>query len=361
MMIEQVSVDEQTAWPWPFSLANLLAGLRRFTQDMSLQIEEIRPRAMVHKRPAIGRLQGLRVTYRGKQGSGEKCLVVKEPRGSTRTGLAGAGRREMGVYQSLASQLPLRTPAFICADSGGNWLLLEELHPVREASAWTPEDYWQAIRSLASMHDRFWNLGEDLDAFPWVGKPLGADFKVHVTVAAQAIRQIATFTAAGLPTWGPERMRLLARLTTRSERVAAPLRRQPSTFLHGDYWPGNIAVLQDGSQAVYDWQLAAVGPAVLDLLVFIKKSRWWFGDLPVSPDALVAAYREEMKSLTGVVWDDEEWQELWDHALIWRFLQEWLDLFAASPGALLKSRSAQLNSVWLEPVTEAVVRRLEDS
>ena len=61
----------------------------------------------------------------------------------------------------------------------------------------------------------------------------------------------------------------------------------------------------------------------------------------------------------GLAWEDSEWQELWDHALIWRFLQEWLDLIAASPGALLKTRSKQLDAVWLDPVTEAVTRRLE--
>jgi aminoglycoside phosphotransferase (APT) family kinase protein len=192
-----------------------------------------------------------------------------------------------------------------------------------------------------------------------LGRPLTADFEVHVSVAAQAIQQIVNYPGGEFPMWGPERMRLLGQLTAQAERLAATLRRQPSTFLHGDYWPGNIAVLQDGSQAVYDWQLAAVGPAVLDLLVFIKKSQWWFSELPVSPDALIAIYREEIQARVGLVWEDSEWQELWDHALIWRFLQEWLDLIAVSPGALLKTRGKQLDSVWLDPVTEAVARRLE--
>ncbi|NIN93720.1 MAG: phosphotransferase, partial [Anaerolineae bacterium] len=54
--------------------------------------------------------------------------------------------------------------------------------------------------------------------------------------------------------------------------MVLPLRRAPNTLLHGDYWPGNIAVLGDQRQIVYDWQLAGVGPGVIDLLVFVNKS-----------------------------------------------------------------------------------------
>jgi hypothetical protein len=359
VMTEQISHDDQPSWPWPFTRAQLMAGMRRHFQDTSLQVEEVRPRTLTYRRPGIGVLHGLEVAYQGQAGSGELHLVVKEPHGSTRTGLAGAGRREVGAYQSLASQLPLRTPALICAGASGDWLLLEEIPPAVEASAWSSDDYWTAVKALAKLHDRFWDLGEDLDAYPWLGRPLSADFEVHVTVAAQAIQRIVSVTGAEMPTWDSERMRLLARLMQGAEKVAGPLRSLPSTLLHGDYWPGNIAVLEDGSQAVYDWQLASVGPAVLDLLVFVKKSQWWFGGLPVEVDKLISVYRDELKERAGIEWEDEDWQEQWDHAMIWRFLQEWLDIIAASPEALLKTRATQLDEVWLEPVTQAMLRRLE--
>jgi hypothetical protein len=358
-MIEQFSQDEQSSWPWPFSRSKLTAGMRRFKEDTSLQIESVLPKALWRRRPAIGSLHAMDVTYRGKLGDGVIPLVVKEPQGSTRTGLAGAGRREIGIYQSLAQQLPLRTPVLICAGSRGDWLLMEELQPALDASAWSPDDYRNAVKDLAKLHDRFWDLGEDLEAFPWLGRPLGADFQVHVTVAAQAIQRIVNASIAAVPGWGPERMRLLARLMEGAEDVAAPLRRLPSTLLHGDYWPGNIAVLQDGSQAVYDWQLAAVGPAVLDLLVFIKKSQWWFGELPVETGELIEIYRKEIKARTGASWKEPDWEQQWDHALIWRFLQEWLDLIAISPEVLLRTRAKQLDEVWLEAIMSAVQRRLE--
>jgi hypothetical protein len=43
---------------------------------------------------------------------------------------------------------------------------------------------------------------------------------------------------------------------------------------------------------------------------------------------------------------------------MWRFLQEWVDLLAASPDALLEARTDLLDEIWLDPVTRAVARRL---
>ena len=97
VMTEQVSHDDQSSWPWPFPRAQLAAGMRRHFQDTSLQVEAVRHRTLTYRRPGIGVLHGLEVVYQGKEGSAVLPLVVKEPHGSTRTGLAGAGRREVGV------------------------------------------------------------------------------------------------------------------------------------------------------------------------------------------------------------------------------------------------------------------------
>ncbi|MEW6568583.1 MAG: aminoglycoside phosphotransferase family protein [Chloroflexota bacterium] len=346
------------AWPWPFSRADITAGLRRHLGDNTIQVLDIQPLKLRYLRPSIGRVRGLRAEYHGGHGPRTIRLVVKEPRGATRTGLAGAGRREVGVYHSLAAQLPLPTPALIAAAPAGDWLLLEALQPVRDAGEWLAEDYRTAIDALGSLHDRFWDLGEDLDAFPWLSRPIDADFEVHVAAAAQAIERIVAEGQPAPLAAIPERMQVLARLTTLAELVADPLRDVPRTFLHGDYWPGNIAVLKNRSQVVYDWQLAGVGPGVIDLLVFLTKSEWWFGELPMNRDEIVGLYRSNLAERLGVVWPDEAWQQLWDHALMWRFLQEWVDLLAATPGPILETRAEQLDRIWLYPVTQAVRRRL---
>jgi hypothetical protein len=237
-------------------------------------------------------------------------------------------------------------------------MILEAIRPLRRPEKWRPEDYWQAIEGLCRLHDRFWDLGEDLGAFPWLGRPLEADFEVHVTAAAQAIQRIVDGGQPVSLARTPERMQVLARLTTEADRIGEPLRAQPHTLLHGDYWPGNIAAVKEHGQVVYDWQMTAVGPAIMDLLVFISKSEWWFGELPVPAKDIVARYRAMLAEKTGRAWDDEEWARLWDHALMWRFLQEWVDLLAASPDALLEARTDLLDEIWLDPVTRAVARRL---
>ena len=108
----------------------------------------------------------------------------------------------------------------------------------------------------------------------------------------------------------------------------------------------------------YDWQLAAIGPAILDLLVFVKNSVWWFGSLPINEDEIIHHYRECIRSRIGFVWNDEKWKELWEHALMWRFLQEWLDLIEASPEPVLEARSNLLERVWIDPVIQAIDHRL---
>jgi hypothetical protein len=348
----------ELAWPWPFSRGDLTAGLRRHTKDLSLNVDEVRSVTISRRRPAIGLVRGMMVRYHGQAGDAVCNLVVKEPRGITRTGLAGAGRREVGVYQFLAEQLPVECPTLIAASLSGDWLLLDAVPTIRDASGWISDDYREAIKGMVALHDRFWGLGEDLNAFSWLSRPLTKDFEVHVTGAAYAIERIVFNGQPESLADSPERMQALAHLTADADRLAAPLRKQPRTFLHGDFWPGNISITSEGRHVVYDWQLAAIGPAILDLVTFIQKSRWWFGTLPMSEEEIIAVYRKSLKDISGFAWGDEEWAELWEHARMWRFLQEWIDLLAISPNPLLEINADQLDRVWLEPVMESVKTRL---
>ena len=60
-------------------------------------------------------------------------------------------------------------------------------------------------------------------------------------------------------------------------------------------------------------------------------------------------------------WSSAAWRTLWDHARLWRFLQEWVDLLAAMPDALLESSDQALERLWLEPVTDAVAPLVPDA
>jgi hypothetical protein len=236
---------------------------------------------------------------------------------------------------------------------------MEALEPEKEPEAWQKPDYCRAIDALVELHDRFWGLGSDFDAFPWLGRPLSADFEVHVAAADKAIERALHQAEPELLVGVQERMQLLRALTKNAEGVVSPLRNEPATLLHGDYWPGNIAVMEDDRQIVYDWQMASVGAGIMDLLSFVNKSVWWFDPLPIGQEEIISRYRHGMQKQCAVQWEDDEWEILWDHALMWRFLQEWVDLLAASPEALLEARAELLDEVWLHPVAEAVGRRLK--
>jgi hypothetical protein len=235
---------------------------------------------------------------------------------------------------------------------------MEEVHLQREPSKWLAADYQLAIDQLSNLHDRFWGLEDDLTTFTWLGHPLRADFEVHVAAAAKAIQRIVHKGEPAPIASHPERMSVLATLTTMAEQVIAPLLEQPATLLHGDYWPGNIIVNDEGGQVVFDWQLTSIGPGIVDVLVFVNKSAWWFDELPLESGEMIHLYRQSMLERTGIQWTETEWGRLWDHALMWRFLQEWVDLLAVTPPPLLEAQAKMLDEVWLDPVSRAVSARL---
>jgi len=351
----------EPTWVWPFSRADITAGLRRRVGDTSLQVTGLNSFTIPDQRPSIGRVRGIVVAYQAQSGTGECRLVVKEPRGTTRTGLAGAGRREVGVYRSLAPHLPMATPSLVAASPSGDWLILEALTQEKTPDDWEAADYRKAVEALAQLHDRFWGLGEDLGTYTWLSRPLEADFDVHMAVAAQSLERIVEKGQPGSVAGAAARIQVLSTLIEQAEDVVAPLRDQPSTLLHGDYWPGNIAVVSQGEQIAYDWQQTGVGPGVIDLLTFVNMSSWWFSPLPLASEEMIEIYRSELDDRLGITWDEESWSRQWDHALMWRFLQEWIDLLAILPDPLLEARAGLLDEIWLDPVAQAVARRLGSS
>ncbi len=162
--------------------------------------------------------RGRRLVFAGGQ------RTTGQRRGSDWPAPAGA-RSE--CTQSLANDLPLHTPALIAAAPTGDWLVLEAVRPLRRADRWRAEDYWKAVRGLAALHERFWGLRDDLDAFPWLGRPLEADFAVHVAAAAQAIERIVTSGRPEALASRPERIAILAQLHGAGGSDRAPAARAP--------------------------------------------------------------------------------------------------------------------------------------
>jgi aminoglycoside phosphotransferase (APT) family kinase protein len=352
--------------PWPFSTAELTAGLRRYFAEPALQVTELAEQPLpAALRSSRGSVRGLRVTYATGANANTVDCVVKEPGGAARVGLANAGLREAGVYRSLSIQLPMPTPALVAAAADGAWLVIEAVEAQSSPGPWSADDYLQSVALLARLHERFWGLADDLAAYPWLARPLSLDYEIHVYAAAQALGEIVREEWPPLVAHSLQTLGTLGQIISQAEQVAQPLQAAPFTLLHGDFWAGNIVRDEDGDMVVLDWQLAGLGPGVLDVLVLVMTSQWESPrgvaappELPLSPSKLVGRYRREIARLLGLRWSDAEWSELWDHALLWRFLQEMLPWLASVSHTEFLSREQLFADIWLRPVLTAADRRL---
>ncbi len=280
-------------------------------------------------------------------------LVLKQPP-VTRSGrvLLAVGQREYGVYRRLAPHLPLLVPGLVAGDEIDSWIILEVLTGLRPATEWTIEDYREAITNLAVMHDRFWGLLRGSGELSWLARPLDADYHDTVTAAADAMQALTQDNR--LPT---ATLELFSRLTQSMDKIIEPLRAETATLIHGDYWPGNIARPIDGRQIVFDWQLAGIGPAILDVVACVQSTRMMLQ--PAMPyDAMIKLYREKLVELTDPGWSDEHFAYLWDHALMWLFTATWLGRLATMPHEQYTHIQTAFETVWLTHLFEAVEKHL---
>lgn len=344
--------------PWAFTKAELTAGMRRRLSDSSLLITELKEINMKSSRPATGRIRGVQVVYQGSSGTEVLEMAAKEPHNTTRSGTAGAGRREAAFYQNLADQVPFDTPKLWAADKGGKWMVMDLLSPFRLPEYWGKSDYLLAVDMLVQLHYRFLGLGDDLTAYPWLSRPLTSDKQVHLKAAANSVKRIVEGKAASQLSRDKGLALDLEKLVRNGKKIAAYLMKEKATLLHGDYWPGNLCLTGEGSLAGFDWQQAGVGPGILDLVSLVQNSRWWFSPLPWQMGEIHERYRRSFEKCSECSWDAGAWEELWDYGLMWKFLTEWAPLLAEIPEPVLDTRFHLLRDTWLEPVRKAVVKRL---
>jgi hypothetical protein len=344
--------------PWAFTRAELTAGLRRHTGDPSLRITKLEEREITQRRPAIGRLRGLKVETQGTTGDHTFNLVIKEPQGSTRAGMAGAGLREVSVYLVLGDHLPVRIPTLIAAHPKGDWLVFDQLPLGRISEKWQAADYLLATDQLVALHDRFWGLGDDLAVYTWLARPLDSDLNIHTQAAKTGADLLAQKETSGSLREDKELIKAIHTIIDHIDTVTNHLCGLPMTLLHGDYWPGNIHVHRNGSLTVYDWEMTAIGPGILDLLGFVQASTWWFSPLPIDSQEIIKYYRQRLAQSGTHTWKDKDWKADWDFAILWTFFSSWVDLLARIPKSILAARLMGLQNVLFNPVKEAIKRQL---
>jgi hypothetical protein len=343
--------------PWAFTRAELAAGLRRQTGDSTLKLSKLIEQEITQRLPAIGRLRGFKALAEGATGQYTFELVVKEPSGSTRAGTAGAGLREVSMYMTLKEHIPVRMPDLIAAHPKGHWLIFEHLPTGRRPEKWQAADYLLAIDQLAILHDRFWGLAQDLSIYPWLEYPLESGLSIYIK-AAKADAQHLTEPVSKVLAKDTDISTLTDKIIEHLPTIVSELRALPATLLHGDYWPGNIHIHPNSGITVFDWEDAAIGPAVLDLLNFIQNSSWHFGQLPLPPEEIITHYRNRLAQTGSHVYTDDNWAHMWDNALMWTFVTGWINVLSRVPDALLTTRLTALETALFQPLKAAVDRRL---
>jgi hypothetical protein len=232
------------------------------------------------------------------------------------------------------------------------------LPPGQDPRGWSGLDYLLTIDQLIALHDRFWKLGDDLAIYTWLARPLDLDFEIYVKAAAKGVEKLVRATRSPLLKVDPGLPKLLGQIVIHADKIAAALQKDPSTLIHGDYWPGNIHLDSDKMLTVYDWQQTGIGSGIQDLVTFVQASRWWFDPLPISSEEIIQHYRDGLETATGHAWTETEWEAQWDYALLWTFLAHWVDLIAEIPDSLMETRHKQFEQVWLGPLRRATGRRL---
>jgi Phosphotransferase enzyme family len=167
-------------------------------------------------------------------------------------------RREIEVYRSLLEGADLGTPALVASavdpERERYWLVVEkvrgtELYQVGELERWQ-----QAAKWLARLHDRF--VGTDPGEF------------------------LARYDRSYFELW-PSR----AGVSLRGyDAVVDRLADLPRTLVHGELYASNVLVAE-GRVCVVDWELAGIGPGVLDLAALT------LGLPEADADTLVETYR----------------------------------------------------------------------
>jgi len=200
-------------------------------------------------------------------------------------------RREPAAYRELLCRLAIGPH---CAASGDDWIVIERLPGVELWQIGDPDVWVRVAARVADMHRRL-----AVALLPGhVGRgPARRDGPSHADRVPLLVHDARLFAAwrrraaaAGAPPV------VLAAHRRASARLAA----LPPTVLHGELYPSNVLVRTVGFRLdvwPVDWELAGLGPAVLDVAALTA------GGWPEPQrDAMARAYFEAAGGAPGS-WD----------------------------------------------------------
>ncbi len=309
-----------------------------------------------------------------------RALLDSEAREAAFVDRAVAGRLPMMAAGGGALTLPYLGAA---ADGDRSAILMPNL--ATELLAWERPGHEQplaastvdlVIDAIARLHTLGWwiPLPDELE-LPWC--PL----RERVTLLTP--RSAETYRAEGNPIgdiflagWDafsrfapPEAWSLIERLTADSEPLMTALARLPAIGIHGDLKLSNVAVYDDRSVGIIDWQMVMKAPVAVELGWLLVSN---VAVLPYEPAQVVSAYRESLAWHVGrrsvddfrarrvediigdpAVTDDLAW-------IVGLLLRGWRKGLDADKGVTLASGVAATDDLmwWSRRAVEAAGRRL---
>jgi hypothetical protein len=263
-----------------------------------------------------------RVSVSESEGEGTRLFILK----------LGGGGDEVRFYRDLASLVPVETPRVLDArllDSGGGWLLMEEITGVKSGLEWSPDDYRAVLADMARLHARFWNKSEELDGHGWLWRPDEGSLNDLVEARRADVEAIA---ASRLPemlpeAFGGEKLALARRLLKQPESMFGPMLAAGATLVHGDYWFHNVQVTEAGRRVLVDWQGPMVWSGLWELAYFLNlllpvSSSEYREELPVAEETMVGWYIDALAA-EGVSLPKERFDRAFLAAKVWHPVQHW--------------------------------------
>jgi aminoglycoside phosphotransferase (APT) family kinase protein len=198
-------------------------------------------------------------------------------------------QREIHVYRNILSELGLGTPRYlgsqIDTENHRQWLMLERargplLWQVGQDSCWQASAGW-----LATFHQCAKQFSQQKKR---AARTTLVDYGEEYFL--EWAKRAERFLSIHLADSDAELARQFRKIFNRYDRVARFLSQLPRTLVHGEYYPSNVIIREDGRGrhvCPIDWELAGRGSGILDLAALS------FGDWsPEKKGALIRAYRE---------------------------------------------------------------------
>ena len=186
--------------------------------------------------------------------------------------------REIDVYRRILSTPPgeaLGVPTLYAATVDGErqqyWLFLERVRGVALNEIGDLEVWYRAAAWLARLHAQFAGSSEGMVSD-------GHRLLLHSRDAHRRWIERAARFVRTRPDRTTDAVNCLEHLAEKYDHVSQQLLSLPKTLLHGEFFASNVLVergddARPGEIRPVDWELAAVGPGVMDLAA-LTAGRW---------------------------------------------------------------------------------------